>query len=774
VRQFGSKQHAVRACAFVLFFLFLVAAPAGAWANENLAIGELPGIGSQTNGDYIATHAADGAAEKIAEAKDSNGHYRLEWFWHFEVAPGNSYSLQITAQATNTRHGMDHYEIAVSDGSGGWIPLGQVTATTMTSYDWSFPAGDFGGTRTIRATDSNQGDDPRRANQLWIDHLAIVSEGPTPEPLGAPDNLEASSPAEGTISLSWRDNATGETGFQIERKVGNQTAFEFLLNLPPDSIGYQDNDITANVLHSYRIAAFDAEGLSGYSNEANITPGGGGTGTGSGPMTDKVITGYFPSWGIYNARKYWVRHIPFDRVTHINYAFANIDPATSEVVIGDSFAEETNRKDPETDDGLPAGNLYQLTHYRDFGHEGPAYPHLKIIISVGGWTWSENFSDAAATPESRWRFADSLRNFVATYNLDGADIDWEYPTGDPNNCGEEDNVCRPEDPINHALLIMASRLMLGEDKELTVALPASPEAMAKILPPLLDNERILQDQTTLEIMRNPDGPEFFELADGSPTALDALDRIHVMIYDLVGASWEDTTRHHAPLYGYYNDPAIGDPVKEHFTKLNGHFAIQAYRFVHDDYSSFNPDNPDLTSSRYVGNIPAEKLSFGLPLYGRAFKSVDVGSHDTYEGLFQFTDSSARRRTPKGTWDGGQWGNSGVFGYWDILLNHGGDMNAPDSQVTHAESDWGGAFGLRPYGPYSFDGDLWIGFDDCEALADKVDYVETQGLGGVMFWDFPGDLSQAQVDQGVSGAAEAYPEKSLVHNLAELMEGMGCP
>jgi hypothetical protein len=68
------------------------------------------------------------------------------------------------------------------------------------------------------------------------------------------------------------------------------------------------------------------------------------------------------------------------------------------------------------------------------------------------------------------------------------------------------------------------------------------------------------------------------------------------------------------------------------------------------------------------------------MYGRGFKSVDSGAWYGYEGLFQFTDDSTRRRTPKGTWDGGKWGNTGVFGYWDILLNYGGDAEAPAGNV----------------------------------------------------------------------------------------------
>ena len=54
-------------------------------------------------------------------------------------------------------------------------------------------------------------------------------------------------------------------------------------------------------------------------------------------------------------------------------------------------------------------------------------PAIKILISIGGWTWSKNFSDATLTDTSRKNFAESAVNIVAAYKLDGIDIDWEYP-----------------------------------------------------------------------------------------------------------------------------------------------------------------------------------------------------------------------------------------------------------------------------------------------------------------------------------------------------------
>lgn len=108
-------------------------------------------------------------------------------------------------------------------------------------------------------------------------------------------------------------------------------------------------------------------------------------------------------------------------------------------------------------------------------------PDLKILISIGGWAWSENFSDAVFSDTSRKAFAISAADIVARYNLDGVDIDWEYP-GMP---GEEDNVYRPEDRQNYTLMFKEIRRsldtlqsMTGKKYLLTTAVGGSPEYVA--------------------------------------------------------------------------------------------------------------------------------------------------------------------------------------------------------------------------------------------------------------------------------------------------------
>src|SRR5579864_8624391 len=91
-------------------------------------------------------------------------------------------------------------------------------------------------------------------------------------------------------------------------------------------------------------------------------------------------------------------------LTRINYAFANI--ANGRMVAG--FAG-----DPQ--------NFAFLASLKQQN------PDLTVLVSVGGWLWSTNFSDVALTPQSRAVFIQSVMDFLAQYQLDGLDIDWEYP-----------------------------------------------------------------------------------------------------------------------------------------------------------------------------------------------------------------------------------------------------------------------------------------------------------------------------------------------------------
>jgi len=227
------------------------------------------------------------------------------------------------------------------------------------------------------------------------------------------------------------------------------------------------------------------------------------------------IIAYYTAWSTYG-RNYQVSDIPFDKITHVNYAFANIG-SDGRAVLGDAYAD-IDKFFPgdvwDTNQQPFRGNLWQLNRVAK-----RKFPHIKTLISVGGWTWSAKFSDVALTESSRRIFAESCKQLIDQYGFDGVDIDWEYPVLG----GLPSNIYRPEDGKNYVLLLQALRQVLGTSKLLTIAAPAG-----------VDKAQHLD----------------------VPGLARVLDFVNVMTYDYRGG-WSGFTGHQTNLYA-----APGDPDKE--------------------------------------------------------------------------------------------------------------------------------------------------------------------------------------------------------------------
>lgn len=130
-------------------------------------------------------------------------------------------------------------------------------------------------------------------------------------------------------------------------------------------------------------------------------------------------------------------------ITHINYAFANIRDGEAVFDTTKIDGKRLTPKDIEALNSLKSKN-----------------PNLKVLVSVGGWSWSKGFSDAALTEKSRLKFAKSCAVFVDKYKLDGIDLDWEYP----NQIGAG-NTYRREDVHNFTLMLKAVREQLDLQAE---------------------------------------------------------------------------------------------------------------------------------------------------------------------------------------------------------------------------------------------------------------------------------------------------------------------
>ena len=246
------------------------------------------------------------------------------------------------------------------------------------------------------------------------------------------------------------------------------------------------------------------------------------------PSKKKVIVGYVPGFRGNLDRL----SIDASKLTHINYAFVDVK---------DSMAWLTNI---ETD----------TINFRILNKLKKVNPDLKILISIGGWAWSGNFSDAVLTPSSRQKFARTSVEIVADNDLDGVDIDWEYP-----NQRGDDNVFRPEDKQNYTLMFKKIREELdvlskktGKTYELTTAVGAS--------------------------YRYIENTEMDKCAK-------YLDYVNLMTYDFYTGG--DSAGHHSNLYppeDYKKDASADKSFKD---------------FV-------------------AAGVPAEKLVMGIPFYGRSW------------------------------------------------------------------------------------------------------------------------------------------------------------
>ncbi|MEU6879691.1 glycoside hydrolase family 18 protein [Streptomyces sp. NPDC046712] len=310
--------------------------------------------------------------------------------------------------------------------------------------------------------------------------------------------------------------------------------------------------------------------------------------------TEYKRVGYFTQWGVYG-RNFQVKDLETSgtaaKLSHINYAFGNVSPEgkcfTGNIPgEADAWADYVRPIDAagsvdgvaDTADQPLAGNFNQLRELK------AKHPDLKVMISLGGWSWSTHFSDAARTPASRKAFVSSCIDLYIKGNLptdgarggagaaaglfDGIDLDWEWPA----SAGDVDTVFRPEDKQNFTALVREFRTQL--------------DAYAK------------------SRQRSGEGrPKHYELTAFVPTApakIDAgfevrkimrdLDFVNLQGYDFHG-SWESTTAQQSALFAK-NDFSVDQTVNDWLRR----------------------------------GAPARKLVVGMPFYGQGWTGVTGGGN----------------------------------------------------------------------------------------------------------------------------------------------------
>ncbi|MEU9079715.1 glycosyl hydrolase family 18 protein [Kitasatospora sp. NPDC004745] len=422
--------------------------------------------------------------------------------------------------------------------------------------------------------------------------------------------------------------------------------------------------------------------------------------TGAPATSGGIKVAYFDQWSIY-ANAYYPKTIQdtgvAGKLDYMIYSFANIHPtdlgcfeATKAASTddnnpnagdgaGDAFADYQKSFGPDIAvDGVGdvwgqpiAGNFNQLKKLK------AKNPNLKVLISLGGWTYSKYFSAAAATDASRKHLVSSCIDMFIKGNLpsdagyggpgsaaglfDGVDIDWEYPGGG----GHTGNISSPADKQNFTLLLQEFRNQLdaqGKANNKTYALSAAVGA---------GQDKIMNVET-----------------DKVGQYLTFLD---VMTYDMHGG-WDaqGPTNHQAPLYSGPNDPMT--PAKPGHGKYSIDNAIKAWTAGDADYG-------------IPGGFPAKKINMGVPFYYRGWTGV---ANNGKNGLFQPAANPAAGAAMSGNVPGIQ-----------MYKELGGFVDNPSKTFWDDDAK----------ATYFYDGTTFWSGEDARSIQAKADYAHCNGLGG---------------------------------------------
>ncbi|UGY91102.1 glycosyl hydrolase family 18 protein [Streptomyces gobiensis] len=442
-------------------------------------------------------------------------------------------------------------------------------------------------------------------------------------------------------------------------------------------------------------------------------------------MAGLEYVGYFPQWSMYD-RKFFLKDLDTNgtakKLTILNYAFANIssnnkrhpgykcfaatapyakrDPeADGSIDVGDADADwlwpfkaedsVDGVADPGWgDDKHLKGNFNQLKKLR------AKHPHLKVLVSIGGWTYSRNFSEAAKTQKRREEFVKSFIDFYIRGNLpteiwtdtknypaqfrkvyggaglaagifDGFDIDWEWPA---SNAGLPGNGFSPEDRKNLPLLLKEFRKQLD-----VLDLPQKPRGGKYLLTAFL-----------------PADPEVLKVGWDVPEIMKFLDHGNLQGYDLHGpfdCPSNCVTNHQSALHLIADDPST--------KKLSVETAVKAW---------------------LDARAPRQKIVLGVPFYSRGWEGVQSSAKN---GLFQ------KATGPVSKANGAKY-EAGVNDYRSLA------PLAQQGYTVHRDDANGVAWLFNP------EKKIFWTFDDPMAAYQKAKYAKELGLAGAMAYSLDGD------------------------------------
>ncbi|MFC3880345.1 glycoside hydrolase family 18 protein [Algoriphagus namhaensis] len=273
----------------------------------------------------------------------------------------------------------------------------------------------------------------------------------------------------------------------------------------------------------------------------------------SGPV---IMAYYVPE------RDYQPEKIPVEKLTHIIFSF-------TKVIDGEMKFQDEESTGPK---------LAALVQQKE------RHPDLKVMIACGGWG-ADGFSDMALTVESRARFIASAKDFIQKYQLDGMDMDWEYP-----GISGAGTMARPEDKDNFTALMKGLREMLDS----------------------LDTPQTLT-------FASAGWKRYFDFVD-MDEVMKYADYTNVMTYDQVSGN-SIYTGHHTPLGGVKSEEIQGTPFHAHLDSI---------------YQSGRSQDPHPRSAEKIVDfllargVKPNQIVIGSAFYGRVWGGVPADNNGLYQ------------------------------------------------------------------------------------------------------------------------------------------------
>ncbi|ELE6589113.1 TPA: chitinase C-terminal domain-containing protein [Vibrio alginolyticus] len=491
------------------------------------------------------------------------------------------------------------------------------------------------------------------------------------------------------------------------------------------------------------------------------------------------VIGYFTSWraGDDPQSTYLVKDIPWEQLTHINYAFVSIG-SDGKVNVGDV----NDPNNPATGKTWPGVEVDPALGFK--GHFGALATYkqkhdVKTLISIGGWaetgghfdtngdrvadggfyTMTTN-ADGSINHAGIEKFATSAVEMMRQYKFDGLDIDYEYPT----------SMAGAGNPYDKGFMEPRRQYLWASYQELM-----------KVLREKLD---AASAQDGIHYMLTIAAPSSGYLLRGMETfdVTKYLDYVNIMSYDLHGA-WNDHVGHNAALFDTGKDSELAQ------WNVYGTAAYGGIGYL----------NTDWAYHYFRGSMPAGRINIGVPYYTRGWQGVTGGENGLWGRAALPNQAECQPGTGEGEKNNCGHGAIGIDNMWHDTDPKGNEMGAGSNPMWHAKNlengIWGSyaaAYGLDPVndpsdkfvGTYTRHYDsvavapwLWnaeksvfLSTEDKASIEVKADYVIDKEIGGIMFWELAGDYNCYVLDANGNRTAVDATEQACAAGNGEYHMG----